>query len=172
MDPRWLERALEHAVALATPGETAFTLLQVVVPVSVAPQPYTSTGVAINGENMDQRVRDVKTYLERLRGELAENGLRRCNQSRCPLVYRRHRPRVRGRARRGPDRARDSRAGRSGTAAPRECSGQDPAWRADAIADLSSGAGGGQRKYADDRELGGPAGREFEDFDGQVTQRR
>ena len=68
------ERALEHAVSLATPGQTAFTLLQVVVPVSVAPQPYTSTGVAINGENMDQRVRDVKTYLERLRGELAENG--------------------------------------------------------------------------------------------------
>jgi nucleotide-binding universal stress UspA family protein len=68
------ERALEHAVTLATPGETAFTLLEVVVPVSVAPQPYTSTGVAINGENIDQRVRDVKTYLERLRGELAENG--------------------------------------------------------------------------------------------------
>lgn len=68
------ERALEHAVTLATPGATAFTLLQVVVPVSVAPQPYTSTGVAINGENMDQRVHDVEIYLERLRGELAENG--------------------------------------------------------------------------------------------------
>jgi nucleotide-binding universal stress UspA family protein len=68
------ERALEHAVTLATPGETAFTLLQVVVPISVVPEPFPAAGVAINGEYMEQRERHVKAYLERLRDELAENG--------------------------------------------------------------------------------------------------
>jgi nucleotide-binding universal stress UspA family protein len=68
------ERALEHAVTLATPGETTFTLLRVVVPVSVASQPYVGDGVAINRENMELREHDAKAYLDRLRGDLSENG--------------------------------------------------------------------------------------------------
>ena len=68
------EQALEHAVTLATPGETSFTLLQVVVPMPVLAQPYPATTLPIDREDLERREREVQTYLERLRGELAENG--------------------------------------------------------------------------------------------------
>ena len=67
------ERALEHAVSLALPGATAFTLLQVVVPESVPVPPYAVTW-AMDRADLARRMREGVTYLERPRADLAENG--------------------------------------------------------------------------------------------------
>ena len=67
------ERALEHAVTLASPGETEFTLLQVVFPESVPVPPYAVTW-AVDRADLARRMREGMTYLERPRADLAENG--------------------------------------------------------------------------------------------------
>ena len=67
------ERALEHAMSLASPGETSFTLLQVVVPESAPVPPYAVTWT-VDRADRARRMRDGKAYLERPRADLAENG--------------------------------------------------------------------------------------------------
>ena len=67
------ERVLEHAVTLATPRQTAFTLLQVVVPWSMSAPRY-SNAWSVEQVDLARRVREAASHLERPRAELTENG--------------------------------------------------------------------------------------------------
>ena len=67
------EAALEHAVTLATPGETEFTLLRVVVPQPIA-HLYPARDALMRQEDREREEREAEGYLGRLCEEFAESG--------------------------------------------------------------------------------------------------
>jgi nucleotide-binding universal stress UspA family protein len=68
------ETMLEHAVVLATPGETELSLLQVVVPIEVASDPFITNGIAFDRDDVERRQRAAETYLENVAAELRAIG--------------------------------------------------------------------------------------------------
>lgn len=68
------ETILDHAVMLATPGETELALIQVVVPLAAPSYPHTTSGFAFTEDDLARRQRAAETYLERLAVELRANG--------------------------------------------------------------------------------------------------
>jgi len=68
------ETILDHAVMLATPGETELALLQVVVPLAVASYPYITSGIGFDQDDLARRQHDAEMYLERVAAELRANG--------------------------------------------------------------------------------------------------
>lgn len=68
------ESILDHAVLLATPGETELALVQVVMPLAVPSYPHTTSGFAYDADDLARRQRAAETYLECLAVELRANG--------------------------------------------------------------------------------------------------
>ena len=70
------ETAVDHAVTLGTPGETEYTLLQVVIPPATAgaSSPYPLTREPIDRGDLQRRQHEAEAYLDRVRCELTESG--------------------------------------------------------------------------------------------------
>lgn len=68
------ETILDHAVILATPGETELALIQVVVPLAAPSYPHTTSGFAFTEDDLARRQRTAETYLERLAVQLRAHG--------------------------------------------------------------------------------------------------
>lgn len=68
------ESMLDHAVTLATPGETEIVLFQVVIPVGLAANAYVTDGIYFDWDDTQRRQTTAGGYLERVAKELRANG--------------------------------------------------------------------------------------------------
>ena len=58
--------AMQRALAVGTPGRTAYTLLTVVSPLPVLPPPYPTAGVFVGGGDLARSVAEASALLERI----------------------------------------------------------------------------------------------------------
>ena len=68
------ESVLDHAVTLATAGETEIVLLQVVIPVGLAANAYVTDGIYFDRDDSQRRQAAAKEYLERVAADLRAHG--------------------------------------------------------------------------------------------------
>lgn len=68
------ESVVDHAVMLATPGETELVLLQVVIPVGLASNAFVTDGLYFDRDDINRRQAAAGEYLERVAKELRANG--------------------------------------------------------------------------------------------------
>jgi nucleotide-binding universal stress UspA family protein len=68
------ESVLDHAVTLATPGETELVLFQVVIPVGLAANAYVTDGIYSDRDDINRRQAAAGEYLEGVAKELRVNG--------------------------------------------------------------------------------------------------
>jgi nucleotide-binding universal stress UspA family protein len=68
------ESVLDHAVMLATAGETELALLRIVVPLPAGSYPNVLDGIPLDRDDLSRRQRDAGMYLERMSADLRANG--------------------------------------------------------------------------------------------------